>query len=96
MLTPVRAAAAAAFDPPPASPPPGPPPLKADYDVVNCLDEEYNPGLREAIKEFSTWPTIPQLYIEGEFVGGADIVQEMALSGELKTMCDAAMASKKK
>lgn len=63
---------------------------RADYDVVNVLDEEHNPGLREAIKEFSQWPTIPQLYIGGEFVGGADIVQEMGLSGELQTMLDAA------
>ena len=59
--------------------------------ILSCvLDEEHNPGLREAIKEFSQWPTIPQLYIGGEFVGGADIVQEMGLSGELQTMLDAA------
>ena len=67
---------------------------RVDYDVVNVLDEEHNPGLREAIKEFSQWPTIPQLYIGGEFVGGADIVQEMALSGELQTMLDAAPKKK--
>lgn len=57
--------------------------MKADYQVVNVLDELYNPGLREGIKEYSAWPTIPQLYISGEFVGGSDIVQEMAGSGEL-------------
>jgi Grx4 family monothiol glutaredoxin len=57
--------------------------LKTEYEVVNVLDEQYNPGLRDAIKEFSAWPTIPQLYIKGEFVGGADIVQEMAANGEL-------------
>jgi Grx4 family monothiol glutaredoxin len=57
--------------------------LKAEYEVVNVLDEVHNPGLREAIKEYSAWPTIPQLYIGGEFVGGADIVQDMAGNGEL-------------
>jgi Grx4 family monothiol glutaredoxin len=58
----------------------------ADYEVVNVLDEHYNPGLREAIKQFSNWPTIPQLYVKGEFVGGADIVAEMAESGEIATL----------
>lgn len=57
--------------------------LKADYQLVNVLDEQYNPGVREGIKAFSAWPTIPQLYVKGEFVGGNDIVQEMAQSGEL-------------
>jgi monothiol glutaredoxin len=42
-------------------------------------------GLRDGIKQFSNWPTIPQLYIKGEFVGGCDIVTEMFQSGELKT-----------
>lgn len=60
--------------------------MKADYQVVNVLDELYNPGLRDAIKEYSAWPTIPQLYIEGEFVGGSDIVQEMAGNGELAAL----------
>ena len=54
-----------------------------DFEVVNVLDEVYNPGLREAIKAYSQWPTIPQVYIDGEFVGGADIVEEMHGSGEL-------------
>lgn len=57
---------------------------RAQFEVVNVLDEQYNPGLREAIKAYSQWPTIPQLYIEGEFVGGADIVEEMFNSGELQ------------
>lgn len=57
--------------------------MNTEYQVVNCLDELYNPGLREAIKEFSQWPTIPQLYVKGEFVGGGDIVQQMAADGEL-------------
>ena len=55
----------------------------ADFKTVNCLDQTYNPGLREAIKEYSNWPTIPQVYVRGEFVGGADILIEMAQSGEL-------------
>ena len=57
--------------------------MKVDYQVVDVLDDMYNPGLREGIKEFSAWPTIPQLYVGGEFVGGSDIVQEMAKKGEL-------------
>lgn len=60
--------------------------MNADYQVVNVLDEQYNPGLREAIKEFSQWPTIPQLYVNGEFVGGGDIVQQMATDGELSKL----------
>lgn len=58
----------------------------AEFEVVNVLDEVYNPGLREAIKEYSQWPTIPQVYIGGEFVGGADIVEEMHGNGELAGM----------
>eukprot|EP00195_Chlamydomonas_chlamydogama_P006123 CAMPEP_0202889656 /NCGR_PEP_ID=MMETSP1392-20130828/255_1 /ASSEMBLY_ACC=CAM_ASM_000868 /TAXON_ID=225041 /ORGANISM="Chlamydomonas chlamydogama, Strain SAG 11-48b" /LENGTH=281 /DNA_ID=CAMNT_0049573039 /DNA_START=49 /DNA_END=894 /DNA_ORIENTATION=+ len=62
---------------------------KADYEVVNVLDEVHNPGLREAIKTYSQWPTIPQLYVEGEFVGGADIVEQMVAKGELQAMIKA-------
>jgi monothiol glutaredoxin len=47
------------------------------YDVLS------DDSLRQSIKEFSNWPTIPQLYVQGEFVGGCDIVREMFLSGEL-------------
>ena len=50
---------------------------------VNVLEE---PAIRDGIKVFSSWPTIPQLYVRGEFVGGADIMREMYQSGELKTM----------
>lgn len=60
--------------------------LRANYEVVNVLDDLYNPGLREAIKEFSQWPTIPQVYIGGEFVGGADVLEEMQQKGELKSL----------
>ncbi len=48
------------------------------YDVLS------DPGVRQGIKEFSSWPTVPQLYVKGEFVGGCDIVTEMNESGELK------------
>jgi monothiol glutaredoxin len=50
------------------------------YDVLSDDD------LRQGIKEFSNWPTIPQLYVQGEFVGGCDIVREMYLNGELATL----------
>lgn len=59
---------------------------KADYEVINVLDEFHNPGLRDAIKAYSQWPTIPQLYVEGEFVGGADIVEQMVGTGELQQL----------
>lgn len=55
-----------------------------DYESVNVLDEEHNSGLREALKIYSQWPTIPQVYAYGEFVGGADILDEMATSGKIK------------
>jgi monothiol glutaredoxin len=45
-----------------------------------------DPALRQGIKEFSHWPTIPQLYVKGEFIGGCDIVREMYESGELETL----------
>jgi len=51
--------------------------------TVNVLE---NPEIRQGIKEFANWPTIPQLYVNGEFVGGSDIMSEMYESGELKKM----------
>lgn len=54
--------------------------LLSEYATVNVLAD---PALRDAIKEYSSWPTIPQLYVKGEFVGGCDIVREMYASGEL-------------
>ena len=51
--------------------------------TVNVLED---PGIREGIKEYSNWPTIPQLYVKGEFVGGSDIMMEMYESGELQTV----------
>ncbi len=50
------------------------------------IDVLTDPGLREGIKRFSNWPTIPQLYVKGEFIGGCDIVREMYESGELATL----------
>ena len=55
--------------------------LGVDYDSANVLE---NQDLREGIKAYANWPTIPQLYIKGEFVGGADIVTEMFQAGELQ------------
>ena len=55
--------------------------LGVEYVGVDVLQSE---PLREGIKSFSDWPTIPQLYVKGEFVGGADIVREMFSTGELK------------
>jgi monothiol glutaredoxin len=60
--------------------------LGIDYKDVNVLADL---ALRDGIKSFSNWPTIPQLYIKGEFVGGCDIVREMYQQGELKEMLDA-------
>ena len=54
-----------------------------DHQDVNVLADE---GIRQGIKDFSDWPTIPQLYVKGEFVGGCDIITEMTLSGELDTL----------
>jgi len=56
--------------------------LGVDFVGVDVLQSE---ALRQGIKTFSDWPTIPQLYVKGEFVGGSDIVREMYESGELKT-----------
>ena len=56
------------------------------YRDVNVLADE---GIRNGIKAFSDWPTIPQLYVKGEFVGGCDIVTEMTLSGELDQLFEA-------
>jgi monothiol glutaredoxin len=50
------------------------------------VDILVDPSLREGIKQFTNWPTLPQLYVKGEFVGGCDIVREMAASGELKSL----------
>jgi monothiol glutaredoxin len=74
----------------------------AVVQVLNGMGVQYkgidvltDPGLRQGIKEFSDWPTIPQLYVKGEFIGGCDIVREMQTSGELKTLfADKGVATK--
>lgn len=57
--------------------------VNADYVTRNVLDDD---TLREAIKEYSNWPTIPQLYVKGEFVGGSDIMMELYQNGEMQGM----------
>ena len=57
--------------------------LGVPYKGLNVLENE---DLRNGIKSYSNWPTIPQLYVKGEFVGGCDIIREMFQSGELKTL----------
>ena len=59
--------------------------LEVNFKGVNVLENE---KLRQGIKEFSDWPTIPQLYIKKEFVGGCDIVKEMYENGELKKILE--------
>jgi monothiol glutaredoxin len=60
--------------------------MGVDYTDVNVLADE---EIRQGIKDYSDWPTIPQLYVKGEFVGGCDIVTEMTLSGELDQLFEA-------
>jgi monothiol glutaredoxin len=57
--------------------------LKVNFKGINVLDDE---NLRQGIKDFSDWPTIPQLYVKGQFIGGCDIVKEMFEKGELNTL----------
>ena len=59
--------------------------LEVNYKGINVLESQ---SLREGIKEFSEWPTIPQVYIKGEFIGGCDIVKEMYENGELKKILE--------
>ena len=55
----------------------------SDLATVNVLEDE---GVRQGIKTYANWPTIPQLYVDGEFVGGSDIMMEMYQAGELQTL----------
>jgi monothiol glutaredoxin len=57
--------------------------LGVNYATANVLED---PALRDGIKQFSQWPTVPQLYVAGDFVGGCDIITEMFQSGELETL----------
>ena len=59
--------------------------LKVNFKDINVLEDE---NLRQGIKDFSDWPTIPQLYVKGEFIGGCDIVKDMFEKGELKKVLE--------
>ena len=59
--------------------------LKVNFKGINVLEDE---SLRQGIKDFSDWPTIPQLYVKGEFIGGCDIVKDMFEKGELKKILE--------
>ena len=60
--------------------------MGVEFQDVDVLSDD---GIRQGIKDYSDWPTIPQLYVKGEFVGGCDIVTEMTLSGELDQLFEA-------
>lgn len=64
--------------------------LGVPYTTVDVLED---PEVRQAVKEFSNWPTIPQVYVNGEFIGGSDIMIEMYQSGELQQLVEVALAS---
>ena len=64
--------------------------LQVKFNSVNVLEDM---EIREGIKEFSNWPTIPQVYVKGEFIGGSDILISMYNSGELKEKLEIALAS---
>ncbi len=57
--------------------------LGAEYASVNVLDD---PAIRQGVKDYNNWPTVPQIFVKGEFVGGCDIMREMFETGELKTL----------
>jgi monothiol glutaredoxin len=61
----------------------------AEFQTVNVLED---PDVRQGIKDFASWPTIPQLYVRGEFVGGCDIVRDLFEAGELQAILDGASA----
>ena len=64
----------------------------AGADQVYTVDVLKDPDIREGIKQYANWPTIPQLYVKGEFVGGCDIMKEMFQTGELQKLITAAKA----
>lgn len=61
----------------------------SDFKTVNVLEDD---AIRQGVKEYSNWPTIPQLYVNGEFIGGSDIMTELFRSGELKKLLEKAPA----
>lgn len=64
--------------------------LGVPYETMDVLAD---PDIRQGIKEYSNWPTIPQVYIDGEFVGGCDVLTELYQKGELQQMVEVALAS---
>ena len=64
--------------------------LEVEFETVDVLQDQ---GIRQGIKAYSDWPTIPQLYVDGEFLGGSDIMMEMYESGELKQVFEAQKAA---
>ncbi len=64
--------------------------LEVSYDTLDVM-QDYE--IREGIKDYSNWPTIPQIYIYGQFVGGSDILSDLAQKGELQQMVEVALAS---
>ena len=64
--------------------------LKVPYETVDVLED---PQIREGIKAFSSWPTIPQVYVDGKFVGGCDIIRDLYTRGELEPIVRGAAAS---
>ena len=64
--------------------------LGVPYETVDVLEDD---DIRQGIKEYSNWPTIPQLYLNGEFVGGSDIIVDLYNSGELQQQTEVALAS---
>ena len=64
--------------------------LGMPYETVDVLQD---PAVRDGIKRYSNWPTIPQVYVNGEFIGGCDIIQEMHSRGELESVVRAALES---
>ncbi|MGK7903203.1 MAG: Grx4 family monothiol glutaredoxin [Hormoscilla sp.] len=64
--------------------------LGVEYETFNVLE---NDAVRQGIKEYSSWPTIPQVYINGEFIGGSDVIAEMYQKGELQEELEKALAS---
>ncbi|PHR55554.1 MAG: monothiol glutaredoxin, Grx4 family [Robiginitomaculum sp.] len=59
--------------------------LGAEYASVNVLDD---PEIRQGVKDYNNWPTVPQVFVKGEFIGGCDIMREMFESGELKSLLE--------
>ena len=67
--------------------------LEVPFQTVNVLAD---PGIRDGIKSFSNWPTIPQVYLNGEFIGGCDIVRDLYEQGQLKGMAQQALTTDRK